>query len=159
MSVLGTNPLLSPFQVSPQSSHPDGPDPPEAPPKLNDTLVGLLFPPCGVPFQLAEELASLLPGGPWGWENVHRSHPTWDAPVFPGAIREPQDAAIHPHSASHAHLLLAFLTPLSKLPVSMACHYCVCRVETPPSLNQRERCGNLLLCSPFSEKHRTNLFQ
>lgn len=50
------------------------------------------------------------------------------------------------------HLLQAFLAPLSKFSVSMACHYCVCRVGTPPSLNQRERCENLLLCSPFSEK-------
>lgn len=42
--------------------------------------------------------------------------------MFPGAIRDPQDAAIHPHTESYAHLLQAFLTPLSKLPVSMACH-------------------------------------
>lgn len=85
-------------------------------------------PPCDVSSQTAAELAYLLSGGPLGGEDVDRPCPTWNAPVFPGAKGEPQDSASQSssrHTASYTHLIQAFLTSLSKLPVSSASHHCV----------------------------------
>lgn len=83
-------------------------------------------PPCEVSSQTAAELAYLLSGGPLEWEDVDRPCPTWNAPVFPGTRGEPQDSASHPHvTASYTHLIQAFPTSLSNLPVSTASHHCV----------------------------------
>lgn len=91
-------PLQPALGVSPQSSHPDGPDPPGPPPKPSDVLVGHAAPSVWCFLQSAAELASVLHGSPWGWEDVDRPHPTRDAPVFPRTSREPQGTTIHPHA-------------------------------------------------------------